>query len=284
MDYGEIRCFRCLNWIPASQFASHRFRGEKCGGAVTKPCTVCRVKPTFGSLFSGIGGMDLGLERAGWTCKWQCETDDFCNAVLAQHWPGVVRYGDIRELTSPEPVDLLCGGFPCQDISVAGKGAGLGGARSGLWWEMWRLIQKLRPAWVLVENVPALRTRGADAILDALDSEGYACWPCVVGAEAIGAPHRRKRVWLVAHTYGLELWKQCGGSSGKGRKGKIITWNNGAARSMARHPQNAWAIEPDVGRVAYGIPARVDRLRALGNAVVPANAEILGRAILRCMS
>jgi DNA (cytosine-5)-methyltransferase 1 len=156
-------------------------------------------RPTFGSAFAGVGGFDLGLERAGWRCAWQIESDPAALAVLAHHWPAVPRYGDIRAVDPATllPVDLLCGGFPCQDISVAGKGAGLDGAQSSLWWELARLIVVLRPPWLLVENVPPLRTRGADTILAWLEAQAYACWPLVVGAWAVGAPHRRERVWIV---------------------------------------------------------------------------------------
>lgn len=155
------------------------------------------------SLFSGIGGMDLGLERAGFQIVAQCEQDPFCRAVLAKHWPGVPCFDDVRTIdpASVGPVDCVCGGFPCQDVSVAGKGAGVdAGARSGLWKEMHRVIDALRPSWVIAENVPALRTRGADRVLRDLEGIGYACWPLVVGVEHVGGPHKRHRVFIVAHT------------------------------------------------------------------------------------
>lgn len=156
---------------------------------------------TVGSLFSGIGGLDLGLERAGMTVRWQVEIDPFCNRVLRRHWPDVARFRDVREVAADEleGVDLIAGGFPCQDISGAGRGAGLAGERSGLWFEFLRIVRELRPAWVLVENVPALRTRGADVVLGGLEEEGYATTAPVVGARHVGAPHRRDRVWIVAH-------------------------------------------------------------------------------------
>lgn len=207
---------------------------------------------TFGSLFAGIGGIDLGLERAGWKARWQVEIDEFGRRVLEKHWPDVARFRDVRavgrcpamgadaladaaserdrgdpepvgcEVAADgskrarfatvaggggcaacgrfhlEPVDLIAGGFPCQDISVAGTGAGLSGARSSLWFEYLRILQELRPRWVLVENVPALRTRGIDTVIDGLEAAGYSCWPLVVGARHVGAPHRRDRVWIVA--------------------------------------------------------------------------------------
>lgn len=154
-----------------------------------------------GSLFSGIGGFDLGLERSGMRVVWQSEVDPYASAVLRKHWPHVPNHGDVRSIRGDtvELVDVLCGGFPCQDISVAGKGAGIDGERSGLWREYARLIRELRPRWVVAENVPALRTRGYDRVHDDLEAEGYAVWAFVVGADDVGAPHRRKRVWIVAH-------------------------------------------------------------------------------------
>ena len=152
-------------------------------------------------LFSGIGGMSLGLERAGMRTIAFCDSEPFCRDWLDQQWPGVPCFEDVRQLHAGlvrERVDVITGGFPCQDVSVAGKGAGIEGERSGLWVEMFRLVRELRPRWVLVENVPALRTRGADRVLGDLESEGYTCMPLVVGADDVGAPHRRKRVWIVA--------------------------------------------------------------------------------------
>lgn len=152
-------------------------------------------------LFSGIGGMSLGLERAGMRTIAFCDSEPFCRDWLDQQWPGVPCFEDVRQLHAGlvrERVDVIAGGFPCQDVSVAGKGAGIEGERSGLWVEMFRLVRELRPRWVLVENVPALRTRGADRVLGDLESEGYTCMPLVVGADDVGAPHRRKRVWIVA--------------------------------------------------------------------------------------
>jgi DNA (cytosine-5)-methyltransferase 1 len=154
-------------------------------------------------LFSGIGGFSLGLERAGMRTVGFCEIDEFCQQWLAQQWPNVPCYSDVRTLAmQPGTVDLVAGGFPCQDISVAGRGEGIDGERSGLWREMHRIIGECRPRWVVAENVPALRTRGADRVLGDLEGIGYTCWSFVVGADDIGAPHRRKRVWIVAYSNG----------------------------------------------------------------------------------
>src|SRR6185436_6276502 len=162
---------------------------------------------TVGSLFAGIGGFDLGFERAGFEIAWQVEIDPFCRAVLAKHWPDVRRYDDVRTV-GPElaRVDVIVGGFPCQDISFAGAGAGLAGARSGLWDEFHRLIRTLRPRWVVVENVAALLQRGIDTVLGALARLGFdAEWSCL-SACSLGAPHVRRRVFIVAHTHGEHGW------------------------------------------------------------------------------
>jgi site-specific DNA-cytosine methylase len=162
-----------------------------------------------GSLFSGIGGFDLGFERAGMRVSWQVELDPYCRAVLARHFPDAARFDDVREVGARNlaPVDLLCGGFPCQDLSPAGKGAGLDGARSGLWAEFARIVRELRPRYVVVENVPALLTgKGkrwdrapVGRVLGDLAEAGYdAEWACL-SAREFGAPHLRKRIWIVAY-------------------------------------------------------------------------------------
>jgi site-specific DNA-cytosine methylase len=164
----------------------------------------------FLSVFSGIGLHDYGLQQAGIEIAGQCEIDDFCDAVLEKHWPGLPRWRDIRDVTAESirercgRIDGITGGFPCQDLSVAGKGKGIGTEaeptqKSGLWWELYRIVREVRPTWLLLENVPALRTRGADTVLAGLEQEGYTVRPTVVGAWAAGAPHRRDRVWIVGH-------------------------------------------------------------------------------------
>lgn len=267
-------------------------------------------------LFSGIGGFSLGLERSGgFKTVAFCEIDPFCRRVLAKHWPEVPQYDDIRTLTAERlaadgiGVDAICGGFPCQDISVAGKGAGLAGERSGLWYEYARLIGELRPKYVIVENVGALLSRGLDAVLGTLATLGYdAEWHCIP-ASAVGAPHRRDRIWLVAYSHdeGPQRWKSDtlddgepqepfgkGGSpladatsqrhEGQGqqivRSGKTADRKRQTALLEPGCLRHDWLPEPDVGRVAHGVSKRVDRLRALGNAVVPQIPELIGRAIL----
>lgn len=229
-------------------------------------------------LFSGIGGASLGLHWAGMRTVAFCEQDRFAAGVLRRHWPGVPVYPDIRSLTARQMradgvprADLLFGGFPCQDISLAGRGAGIGGARSGLWAHMERLVAECRPRWVVAENVPGLRSRGADRVCAGLEALGYACWPVVVGAVHAGAPHRRQRVWVVARAAAAD-------AAGAG----LEVGEPGAAGPAARLPaerRGGWPAEPAIRRVGDGVPARVDRLKALGNAIVPANAAMLGRAI-----
>jgi len=155
---------------------------------------------TFGSLFAGIGGLDLGLERAGFTCRWQIEIEPFCLKVLEKHWPGVKRYGDIRQLTGSElePVDLICGGYPCQPFSQAGKRGGETDARH-LWPQMLRLVRVLRPRYVLVENVPGHLSLGFGTVLGDLAGCGYDAEWCCLRASDFGASHLRKRVFIVAH-------------------------------------------------------------------------------------
>lgn len=155
----------------------------------------------IGSLFSGIGGLELGLERAGLgTVAWQVEIEPYPRAVLEKHWPDAVRHTDVREVGAHNlsPVDVICGGFPCQDISNAGKRAGLDGARSGLWFEYLRIVRELRPLVVVAENVAALRTRGLPVVVAGLEDAGYRVVVHQVSAADVGAPHLRKRLFICA--------------------------------------------------------------------------------------
>jgi DNA (cytosine-5)-methyltransferase 1 len=260
--------------------------------------------PTVGSLFSGIGGLDLGLERAGFRVAWQCESDEYARAVLRKHWPDVPCYEDVRALDGSEPgIDLLCGGFPCQDLSVAGKRAGIDGARSGLWREFARVIGLLRPQFVLVENVPGLLAGGLGRVLGDLAACGYdAEWDCLRASD-VGAPHKRERVFLVAYSRHRPVAERSRETRrearqrtperalARGRGADVADGDRQHGARAASHPPadhqwneagrgGWWRTEPDVGRVAHGVPARVDRLRTLGNAVVPQVAEWIGRQIL----
>jgi DNA (cytosine-5)-methyltransferase 1 len=210
--------------------------------------------PTFGSLFAGIGGIDLGLERAGWQCRWQVEIDPFCRHVLEHHWPDVRRYGDIRDLNwnGVERVDLLAGGFPCQPFSVAGQRRGKDDER-WLWPEFAAAVRALRPRHVLVENVPGLLAGhgGMGNVLGDLAQLGYdAEWDSVPAA-AVGAPHLRYRVWIVAHANADELRLQPAGLAWGGCP--PVLGVNGAFGSLAdaerEGPQGfAWSWDASTGR------------------------------------
>jgi DNA (cytosine-5)-methyltransferase 1 len=157
-----------------------------------------------GSLFSGIGGFDLGFRRAGIETVWQVEIDEYCRRVLARHFPDARRFTDVREVGGQNlpSVDILSGGFPCQDISNAGKRAGIDGERSGLWSEYARIIRELRPRYVVVENVAALLGRGMERVLGDLAACGYDAEWQSIRASDVGAPHRRERIWIVAYPAG----------------------------------------------------------------------------------
>lgn len=155
----------------------------------------------FGSLFSGIGGLDLGMERAGFTCAWQVEADPFCQRVLQRHWPLVPRHEDVRTVRGEdlERVEVIVGGFPCQDVSQAGRRVeGIEGSRSGLWKSYHRLVCELGPRFVLVENVPGLASRGLDVVLGDLAAAGYDAEWGVLSAADVGAPHLRRRLFVLA--------------------------------------------------------------------------------------
>jgi DNA (cytosine-5)-methyltransferase 1 len=324
----------------------------------------------FGSLFAGIGGFDLGFERAGMECAWQVEIDDYCNRVLEKHWPDVRRYRDVKEVhgvlahtkskprwnirenagngkrresggksgqscidtripgrtTCPSclpPVDLICGGFPCQPHSVAGKRRGAKDDRD-LWPEYRRIIEEVRPRWVVGENVPGIRTTILDQVLSDLEGIGYTAETISVPACAFDAPHRRERYFIVAYAeqercryrgnnkrqdqihpqgeYNEEIVQHGKGLRYKpGEAGTDVAdtsqqfGNGGNNHGRSKHRSipklgncgeetrslsSRWTVEPGVGRVANGVPNRVDRLRALGNAVVPQVAEFIGRMIM----
>lgn len=264
-------------------------------------------------LFSGIGGFSLGLERAGFETVAFCEIEEFPRRVLAKHWPGVPIYDDVRTLTAERlaadgigPIDVICGGFPCQDISLAGAGAGMAGARSGLWSEIARLVRDVRPQYVFVENVSALLGRGLGRVVGDLAALGYDAWWDCIPASAVGAPHRRDRIWIVAYPgsagrQGLGARRETTGENrddARGLPGGASvatdladaigrqlalgrqTGRVGREKSVSRNGHWPIASEPFVRRGSHGIPHRAHRLRALGNAVVPQIPELIGRAIL----
>lgn len=302
----------------------------------------------IGSLFSGIGGLEYGLELAG--CGhtvWQVEQSHFCREVLAGHWPRATRYEDVRTVGSSTlaPVDLVCGGFPCQDISLAGPGAGLNGERSGLWREFARIVGELRPSFVVAENVAALVSRGLDRVVSDLERLGYHVEARILAAEDVGAPHRRRRLFIVAYTRqtGREGADQrepqhaesarCGApmayTRGDGRDSALADAHGDRVRLERQRvpggrtgdlrarrdtePLDDGATggrqaQPRLGGGVAGVPCRLDRwpsrpgdepqdwepprstqekdpyrrkrLAALGNAVVPQVAELVGRRVM----
>jgi DNA (cytosine-5)-methyltransferase 1 len=273
----------------------------------------------IGSLFSGIGGLELGLEWAGvGRTVWQCEKDPFARSVLARHWPDVPRFGDVTDPDVEWPAaDVICGGFPCQDISLAGKGAGLDGEKSGLFFELARVVRDVGPRFLVLENVPAITTRGLDRVLGELAGMGFdAEWHRVSAAE-VGAHHLRNRWFLIGwrtvadadYQPDATLRGQCENASREGAERRHVgsrgagdaqrhepdgsagqdsaqadAGRDASDRAVERSRPGRWLPEPEVGRVAYGLSSRVDkptpRLRALGNAVVPQAAELVGRRLL----
>lgn len=310
-------------------------------------------------LFSGIGGFSLGLERAGMTTVAFCEIDPFCRRVLAKHWPGVPIFEDIRELDGDaigHGVDLVCGGFPCQPWSLAGRRGGNEDDRH-LWPEMRRVVGAVRPRWVIGENVPGLddqRYMALDGVLADLEALGYQALPLEIPACAVDAPHLRKRLWIVAHTPGAgrdaagcsseavsesgaiersarccdgdvadrddarpqghrrngECAGECAAGQGGDERGavecaEIVGWREGrpehevwsgrpasaepggsgwaAAEWIGGHDGKARRAQPGLRLLADGVPERVARLKALGNAVVPQVVERIGRAIMEAV-
>lgn len=284
---------------------------------------------TVGSLFSGIGGIDLGLERAGMTVKWQSEIDPFASKVLKKHWPDIPNLGNIKEIdwSKVEPVDLIAGGYPCQPFSTAGKRQGENDPRH-LWPYFRNAISAIRPQFALLENVRGHLSMGATTVIGDLAQIGYDCEWQVVSAASVGAPHRRDRIIIVAYPQG-----ECGdvvndySGSSMGPKTMQQSRNDSRAENLAntkkshiddlpnnvsvrygkhgfspnlaaqgriwRHDNGRteryvgwqwWEVEPNMGRMANGVPSRVDRLRGLGNAVVPQVAEYVGRLILQSLT
>ncbi|WP_083459923.1 DNA cytosine methyltransferase [Jiangella muralis] len=230
------------------------------------------------SLFSGIGGIDLGLQRAGMRIVGQVEIDTYCRRVLARHWPEVPRHDDVRTAANwwhsvPDRprVDVVAGGFPCQPSSNAGRRLGPKDER-WLWPAMADVIAAVRPTWVLWENVPGLRTRGLDLVHADLVRLGYRHRVGWASACAVGAPHARRRLLGLAHTDGLRRSSRLHQPRHPGEEGR-------QTRRTPAGRRPAWPAEPDLDRVAYGVPRGMDRRTALGNAVVPAVIEHLGHLI-----
>jgi DNA (cytosine-5)-methyltransferase 1 len=303
---------------------------------------------TVGSLFSGIGGMDLGLERAGLKVIWQSEIDPYCCKVLKKHWPEVPNYGDIRtiEWERIERPDVICGGYPCQPFSTAGKRRGEQDPRH-LWPLMLNAIRHFRPRYAIMENVRGHLSLGFGTVLGELANLGFNAEWQVLPASAFGAPHRRDRVFIVAYPDGerthrtqidptdaqlstfpnvgergialadtdnsrgrtpergmvfgenaLQTWRerQARALNEFGGRGATVADTDGGRREQCEpetepvsrfgcggernNHATQWQVEPDVGRLANGVSNRVDRLRGLGNAVVPHVAEFVGHCII----
>ena len=241
------------------------------------------MKYTLGGLFSGIGGLEMGLESTGrFETKWQAEVDPFCRKVLAKNWPDVKIYEDVKHVgveNEVENVDVICGGFPCQDLSSAregsgqGTGKGLDGKKSGLYREFVRTIRELEPKGFVIENVPNLVNRGLHTILGEVAEIGYDAEWHIVSAASVGGQHLRKRVFVMG--YANSSHPQRGWlSSGVHEEVKDPHCPSGW------RPDKTWPIEPDFPRVADGVPDWSHRVKALGNAVVPKVAGVVGLRML----
>jgi DNA (cytosine-5)-methyltransferase 1 len=273
-------------------------------------------------LFSGIGGFSLGLERAGMRTVAFCERDEYCRAVLRKHWPDIPCFDDIHAIDADGldrlgRIDLVCGGFPCQPFSVAGKQRAQEDDRH-LWPAMRKVVALAKPDWFLGENVTGLIALALDDVLADLEALGYSAWTLVIPAVAVDARHRRDRVWIIARNANSdrqsaravdaeEVAKLLGIAANtdrerlEGRDSEVLrergaerpAWSSGSLATDAdsepprwitepRRERCEWEPEPAVGRVANGVPRRMDRLRCLGNAVVPQVVEEIGRAIMLC--
>ena len=284
------------------------------------------MRVRIGSLFAGIGGFERGIEAAieGAETIWQVERDPFCQKVLQKHWPNSRIYNDVKDITKDnvEPVDMIIGGFPCQDISAANSGGrGLNGEKSGLWWEMHRIISELRPKIAIMENVPNILIRGGLEVIGSVAEIGYDCEWSIISARDFGAPHLRRRWFCIAYpsesdrtstintiqTRGKES-EMCNDtiadSDGfrtqktdrflksalvdrreilEGRSSSKIIDNKETDGEVAPK-ENYWerhAAPSALCRVDDGVSDRIHRIRALGNAIVPQCSEYIGRLILQ---
>jgi len=232
---------------------------------------------TFLDLCAGIGGFSLGLEWAGMICKGQVEIDEFCNRILAKHWPDVPRWGDIKTLDPAclPAVDLIAGGYPCQPFSYAGHRKGADDDRH-LWPFIRKILAHLGPAWCLFENVVGHTTLGLDQVLSDLESEGYAAWPLVIPACAVDADHRRNRVWILAYLDG----KRIQGGREEQILGKSCLPIGQVGKPFQEAERRFHTYQSRLCRSLHGVPHGVDRIISLGNAVVPQLVQEIGIAII----
>jgi DNA (cytosine-5)-methyltransferase 1 len=270
---------------------------------------------TIGSLFSGIGGFELGLERAIPNSRtlWQVEQDSYCQTILGTHWPEATIHNDVCQvgIHNLEPVDIICGGFPCQDISLAGKQGGIHAKRSGLWWQMHRIISELRPRVAVMENVPNLITLGLSEVLGSLSQIGYDAEWTIISAAQFGAPHKRERCFIVAYSNSIRSRQtnnrgfsainrdrrkiQQGGSQKSTDSNSTLSKRNRmSSRLEIKKPKidntfyqtglGYWGktkTPSAICRMDDGIPYRLAKLRALGNAIVPQCSEYIGQKIVQ---
>lgn len=243
-----------------------------------------------GSLFSGIGGIELGFERAGFKTAWFIEVDKFCQKILRKNFPKVPIYSDIRKINWKElpKVDILTGGFPCQDISIAGKNKGIKGKRSGLWGYYIQAIRDIQPRYAIIENVAILAKRGLNTILRDLAKAGYdAEWYCFTASE-FGAPHKRERLFIIAYPNKIrrnnsiyfEQDHEISSNQEWNTQKDWETWRDLAFRTSKNIRTSKW--KDNHARVCgmdNGIPNWMDRIGSLGNSVVPQIAEYISRRI-----
>ena len=272
-------------------------------------------------LFSGIGGFSVGLEKVGFKTIAFCEKDTYCQEVLKTHWKNIKIYGDVKEITKErfeadgfELPDIITGGFPCQPFSVAGLQAGTSDDRY-LWPEMFRIIKEFKPRWIIAENVRGIINiqdgLAFERVCTDLESEGYEVQPFNIPAAGVGAPHKRERIWFVAHTNSDDGRSRSSSESQKGetrmehRSSSKRQYEQKSSEDVAHTERTGpqgyreehrlrqsseeiqtsrngwWSVEPNVGRVAHGVQGRIHRLKGLGNAIVPQIAEEIGKAILK---
>lgn len=252
---------------------------------------------TMLDLFSGIGGFSYAGQMAGFKTIGFCEKDEFCSKVLHKHWPQIINYGDIRNIRHHKYVDLITGGFPCQPFSVAGKKKGKDDDRY-LWPQFFRIIKQSKPAWIIAENVPGIIDMALDNILNDLESEGYETKAFCIPACAIGAPHKRERLWIVANRNSERcndsdnIWQKRYLQDDQKRDVATIQseWNKWKPRSWEtfnaqdwlegvadtdsfdddKRPKFGWKEnQPPIPGVDDGLPDIVDRNKSLGNSIVP---------------
>ena len=262
-------------------------------------------------LCSGIGGFTIGLHEAGFETVAFCEIEPYCQAILKKHWPDIPIYNDVRDITAERLKSdgivptVIVGGYPCQPFSYAGQRRGDKDDRH-LWPEIFRIVKDIRPTWCIFENVAGHVTMGIDTVLSDLEAENYATRAFIIPACGVDAKHKRDRVWIIAKyvgdtnsskRYRDNSWQseqeeaeqrfegRCENVADTGSQGLQGHVRQGQASQKGqpqRHTPKCgwWPTEPNVGRVANGVPARSHRIKALGNAVVPQIPQVIGQVIM----